>query len=88
MAFVLGGYQFTMTNIQTIPSDLLSGKSVGSLAGLGGIAAVIGTISCMFIVPALTSGGNWTGFFIMLAALVPLSLGSIMLAVRKIEHKN
>ena len=36
MAFVLGGFQFTMTNIQTLPSDLHTGKSVGTLAGLGG----------------------------------------------------
>lgn len=85
MAFVLGGYQFTMTNIQTIPSDLHSGKSVGSLAGLGGLAAVIGTISCMFLVPAITTGGNWTLFFVMLASLVPLSLLAIFLTAGKIE---
>ena len=34
MALVLGGFQFFMTNLQTIPSDLHSGKSVGSLAEL------------------------------------------------------
>jgi ACS family hexuronate transporter-like MFS transporter len=88
MAFVLGGYQFTMTNIQTIPSDLQSGKSVGSLAGLGGMAAVIGTISCMFLVPAITSGGNWSLFFVMLALLVPLSLLSIFLTAGKLKHEN
>ena len=44
MALVLGGFQFFMTNLQTIPSDLHSGKSVGSLAGLGGASAVLGTI--------------------------------------------
>ncbi len=85
MAFVLGGYQFTMTNIQTIPSDLHSGKSVGSLAGLGGMAAVVGTISCMFLVPLITTGGNWTLFFIMLALLVPASLASIFMTAGKID---
>jgi ACS family hexuronate transporter-like MFS transporter len=87
MGFVLGGYQWTMTNIQTIPSDLHSGKSVGSLAGLGGVAAVIGTISCMFFVPTITKGGNWTMFFVMLAALVPLSLLSIFITAKKIEQQ-
>ncbi len=85
MAFVLGGYQFTMTNIQTIPSDLHSGKSVGSLAGLGGLAAVVGTVSCMFLVPMITTGGNWTLFFIMLAMLVPASLASIFITAGKID---
>ncbi len=88
MAFVLGGYQFTMTNIQTIPSDLHSGKSVGSLAGLGGMAAVIGTISCMFLVPMITSGGSWNLFFVMLALLVPLSLLSIFICAKKLEHEH
>jgi ACS family hexuronate transporter-like MFS transporter len=88
MAFVLGGYQFTMTNIQTIPSDLHLGKSVGSLAGLGGLSAVVGTIACMLVVPAITTGGNWFWFFVMLALLVPLSIISIFATAGKIEHKE
>ncbi|MCL2028295.1 MAG: MFS transporter [Bacteroidales bacterium] len=85
MGLVLGAYQFVATNIQTIPSDLHSGKSVGSLAGLGGVSAVIGSLTCIFTVPMITAGGNWTMFFILLAALVPLSLGSVFLTVGKIE---
>lgn len=88
MAFVLGGYQFTMTNIQTLASDLQTGKSVGSLAGLGGAAAVLGTITCMLFVPTLTEGGEWTLFFVMLAMLVPLSTLSIFATVGKIVHSN
>lgn len=49
MALVLGGFQFFMTNLQTIPSDLHSGKSVGSLAGLGGASAVLGTILAILL---------------------------------------
>ncbi|MDR0711258.1 MAG: MFS transporter [Prevotellaceae bacterium] len=85
MAFVLGGYQFAMTNIQTLPSDFHSGKSVGSLAGLGGLAAVVGTISCMFLVPLITEGQSWTLFFVMLASLVPVSVCSIFITAGKIE---
>lgn len=83
MAFVLGGFQFVMTNIQTIPSDLHSGKSVGSLAGLGGAAAVLGTILAILFAQYITS---WLLLFSLLAALVPLSLISIFLTVGKIEH--
>lgn len=86
MAFVLGGFQFVMTNIQTLASDLHTGKTVGSLAGLGGAAAVLGTIICMYVVPSITASGNWTGFFIMLASLVPLCLLSIFLCIPKIEQ--
>lgn len=83
MAFVLGGFQFTMTNIQTIPSDLHTGKSVGSLAGLGGAAAVLGTILAILFSGRIES---WPLLFGLLAALVPLSLISIYLTAGKIEQ--
>jgi len=83
MAFVLGGFQFTMTNIQTLPSDLHCGKSVGSLAGLGGASAVLGTILAILFSAKIPS---WPLLFGLLAALVPLSLGSIFLTVGKIEQ--
>lgn len=83
MAFVLGGFQFVMTNIQTLPSDLHGGKSVGSLAGLGGAAAVLGTILAISFAGQISS---WPLLFGLLAALVPLSLGSIYLTVGKIEQ--
>ena len=82
MAFVLGGFQFTMTNIQTLPSDLHGGKSVGSLAGLGGASAVIGTILAISFAGLISS---WPLLFGLLASLVPLSLLSVYLTVGKIE---
>ncbi|MDR1584694.1 MAG: MFS transporter [Prevotellaceae bacterium] len=83
MAFVLGGFQFAMTNIQTIPSDLHTGKSVGSLAGLGGAAAVLGTVLAILFAGEISS---WTLLFGLLAALAPLSLLSIYLTAGKIEQ--
>jgi len=83
MAFVLGGFQFMMTNIQTLPSDLHGGKSVGSLAGLGGASAVLGTILAILFAGYITS---WPLLFGLLGALVPLSLISIYLTVGKIEQ--
>lgn len=82
MAFVLGGFQFFITNLQTIPSDLHSGKSVGSLAGLGGASAVLGTIIAILFSDMIT---DWTLLFGLLAALVPLSWLAIFLTVGKIE---
>lgn len=78
MAFVLGGFQFAVVNIQTLPGDYHAGKTVGSLAGLGGAAAVFGTIICMVFVPYITSSGSWTLFFVMLGVLVPLSVLSVI----------
>lgn len=86
MAFILGGYQFVMTNIQTLTSDFQTGKSVGSLAGLGGAAAVMGTLIATWLIPILTRGGNWTSFFVLGALLVPLCLICIFWLGGKIEQ--
>ncbi len=86
MAFVLGGFQFAMVNMQTLASDLHSGKTVGSLAGLGGVSAVFGTLIGMWLVPMITIGSNWTLFFVMCGAMVPLSLLSVFFCVKRIEQ--
>jgi ACS family hexuronate transporter-like MFS transporter len=76
---ILFGFQATISNIQTLPSDFFSGKSVGSLAGISGTSAVLGVIICMQLVPELTTGGNYTPFFILGTLLLPLSFASIWL---------
>ena len=88
MAIILFGFQFTMNNIQTLASDMYTGKSVGSLAGLGGAAATLGTILSICFIPMLTAGDNWTPFFIMGASLVPISVCCVFLFGRNISHQD
>ena len=83
MAFILGGFQFAVVNIQTFASDFHTGKTVGSLAGLGGAAAVLGTICSMFAIPYITAGGNWFLFFAMGTVMLPLSIISIFICSPK-----
>lgn len=84
MSVVLFGYQFSMTNIQTLASDVCSGDNVGSIAGLGGAAATIGTTIATSFIPLLTTNGNWMPFFIMSALLIPASIGCVFAFGRKI----
>jgi ACS family hexuronate transporter-like MFS transporter len=84
MALVLAGFQFYIVNLQTIPSDLHSGKSVGSLAGLGGMSAVLGTILAILLSNYIHS---WTLIFGLLGALVPLSWLAVFLTVGTIEKE-
>ncbi|MFB9289677.1 MFS transporter [Pseudoduganella plicata] len=79
IAVILFGFQAAITNIQTLPSDFFSGRTVGTLAGVSGTSAVLGVIACMQLVPALTEGGNYTPFFVLGAALVPLVFLAIWL---------
>lgn len=79
LMLILGGFQFAMTNIQTLPSDFHSGKTVGTLAGMGGASAILGIIISTYLVPILTKGGNWVPFFGMGLILIPLSVLSVLL---------
>jgi len=86
MAVVLGGFQVAINNIQTLPSDLFSGKSVGSLAGLGGASAVLGVlVFSTWLIPVL-SEVSYVPVFLMGAALVPLGIGSVFVFGGTIKH--
>src|SRR5690606_30593124 len=82
IAVILFGFQAAISNIQTMPSDFFSGKSVGSLAGMSGTSAVLSVIISIQLVPMLTAGGNYGPFFVLGAALVPLVLLSIFFGGR------
>lgn len=74
---VLFGFQFAIGNVQTLPSDLFSGKSVGSLAGLGGMVGVFSVIIMNFLVPVIVDNFSYTPIFIAIAIFVPLGVGAI-----------
>jgi len=51
MAAILFGFQTAVGNIQTLPSDFYSGKSVASLAGFAGTAAKLAVVGLNFLIP-------------------------------------
>ena len=81
---VLFGFQFSISNIQTIPSDLLSGKSVGTLAGLGGSIGAISVIIMNWLIPIITVE-SYTPAFMILAVLAPLATLSLYLLIKEIK---
>ena len=70
---VLFGFQFSISNIQTLSSDLLKSKSVGALAGLAGTIGAISVAIMNFVIPKITTV-SYTPAFIILAVLAPLSV--------------
>ena len=73
---ILFGFQFAIGNIQTLPSDFFGGKTVGSLAGVGGTAAVVGVLITTWMVPIITQQ-SYVPFFLLGASLVPLAIASV-----------
>lgn len=84
MTVILFGFQVLIGNIQTMPSDFFSGKSVGSLAGVGGSAAILGTIITNTSMPTITAT-SYTPAFVLGALLVPLSLLCVWTLAPRIE---
>ncbi|WP_086933360.1 MFS transporter [Agarilytica rhodophyticola] len=76
MAVILFGFQTAIGNIQTLPSDFYAGKSVASLAGVSGTAAVLSVLATTKLVPVITAE-SYVPFFLLGAALVPLAMLSI-----------
>ncbi|GJM35486.1 MAG: MFS transporter [Saprospiraceae bacterium] len=85
MAVILFGFQTAIGNVQTLPSDLFGGKTVGTLAGFAGMAAKLGAAGLTYLVPWLTSGGNYTPAFVIGAALAVIAVTSIWVLCPKIE---
>jgi len=85
MAVILFGFQTAIGSVQTLPSDMLSQKSVGTLAGFAGMAAKFTAWGLTIFVPWLTSGGNYTPAFIIGAGLAVIAMASIWILCPKIE---
>jgi len=85
MAVILFGFQTAIGNVQTLPSDFYSGKTVGTLAGFAGMAAKIGAFGLTILVPWLTKGGNYTPAFVIGAALALTALAAVWILCPKIE---
>lgn len=85
MAVILFGFQTAIGNVQTLPSDFFSGKSVGTLSGFSGMAAKLTAAGLTYLVPWLTMGGNYTPAFVIGAALALIALASVWFLCGKIE---
>ncbi len=85
MAVILFGFQTAIGNVQTLPSDLFGKKTVGTLAGLAGMAAKLAAAGLTYLIPILTSGGNYTPAFVIGAALAVIAMASIWILCPKIE---
>lgn len=76
MAVILFGFQTAVGNIQTLPSDFYSSKSVGFLAGVAGTAAKLAVVGLNFLIPIITVN-SYAPAFAVGAALAILTVLSV-----------
>ncbi len=85
MAVLLFGFQTAIGNVQTLPSDMFSGKVVGTLSGFAGTAAKLGAFGLTALIPMLTAGKNFTPAFLIGGALAIIALLAVWVLCPKIE---
>jgi ACS family hexuronate transporter-like MFS transporter len=74
---VLFGFQVWINNVQTLPSDFFSDKAVGSVAGLGGTGAGIGSMIFIFSTGWVVDHFSYVPVLVIAGLLAPL--GTVVL---------
>jgi MFS transporter, ACS family, hexuronate transporter len=74
---VLFGFQVWINNVQTLPSDFFPANAVGSVAGLGGMGAGVGSMIFIFATGWVVDHFSYTPVLITAGILAPL--GTIIL---------
>lgn len=87
MAAILFGFQTAVGNIQTLPSDFYSGRSVGTLAGFAGTAAKLAVVALNFLIPVITVS-SYAPAFAVGAALAILTVLSVFALCPNIRALN
>jgi len=77
MFIILFGFQTAIGNVQTLPSDFLGRKAVGTLAGFAGMAAKLTAFALTLLVPVMTRGANYTSVFILGAILALTAIAAV-----------
>ncbi|MBK5257416.1 MAG: MFS transporter [Vicinamibacteria bacterium] len=74
MAVVLFGFQVWVNNLQTLPSDFFPSSAVGSVFGLGGLAAAIASVVFNWGTGQIVDAFGYTPVFLIAGVLGPLGL--------------
>ncbi|MCG3159362.1 MAG: Hexuronate transporter [Acidobacteria bacterium] len=90
IGLVLFGFQFWINNVQTLPSDFFSDKTVASVAGLGGVGAGVGSMIFVLATGWIVDHFGYTPVLTAAGVLAPV--GTIVLfalagAITKVESQ-
>ncbi|MEP3421648.1 MAG: MFS transporter [Erythrobacter sp.] len=85
MFTILFGFQTAIGNVQTLPSDLYSKKTVGTLSGIAGMAAKLSAAALTYLVPIMTAGANYYSVFVLGAGLALTAIASVWLLCGEIK---
>lgn len=85
ISVVLFGFQVWINNVQTLPSDFFPKKAVGSVAGLGGMGAGIGSMIFIFTTGWVVDRFSYTPILVAAGLLAPIGTAVLFALAGKIE---
>ncbi len=85
IAVVLFGFQVWINNVQTLPSDFFPSNAVGSVAGLGGTGAGIGSMIFIFTTGWVVDHFSYTPILVTAGILAPVGTLILCLLAGRIE---
>lgn len=82
---VLFGFQVWINNVQTLPSDFYPSTAVGSVAGLGGTGAGIGSMIFIFTTGWVVDNFSYTPILVTAGILAPVGTAVLFLLSGRID---
>lgn len=83
---VLFGFQVWINNVQTLPSDFFPAGAVGSVAGLGGTGAGIGSMIFIFTTGWVVDNFSYTPILVTAGILAPVGTVLLFVLAGRIER--
>jgi MFS transporter, ACS family, hexuronate transporter len=88
ISVVLFGFQVWINNVQTLPSDFFPKSAVGSIAGLGGMGAGIGSIIFTYATGWVVDNFSYTPILVAAGMLAPIGTIILFTLSGKIQKIN
>lgn len=85
ISIVLFGFQVWINNVQTLPSDFFPKSAVGSVAGLGGMGAGIGSIIFTYTTGWVVDNFSYTPILVAAGILAPIGTIVLFILAGKIQ---
>lgn len=85
ISIVLFGFQVWINNVQTLPSDFFPKSAVGSIAGLGGVGAGMGSIIFIYLTGVVVDSFSYTPVLVTAGMLAPFGTLVLFALAGKIQ---
>lgn len=86
ISLIAFAFQSWIVNVHTIPSDTFPKQDVGSVFGIGGVAAGVASMLFQPLIGSIADRGSYTPVYVMVGCMAPLAAILFLAIMRRIER--